>query len=148
LREVWKERTMTSEKRFPRIGSAVVVVNGDRVLLGARGKEPNRGKWILPGGKIEPFESIEEAARREIREETGLEIELEGPVTVREIIDPPGEHRVIIYSRAQPVGGEIRASSDLEDVRFCNRADLQELELSTVVEDVLGELGWLEPIAA
>jgi acetyl-CoA carboxylase carboxyl transferase subunit beta len=141
---------MPNETRFPRIGSAVIVVDGDRVLLGARGKEPNRGKWILPGGKIEPFESIGEAARREIREETGLEIELEGPVTIKEIINPPGEHRVIIYSRAQLVGGQMSASSDLEDVRFCSKTDLRHLDLSAVVEDVLGDLGWLEsePMAA
>jgi 8-oxo-dGTP diphosphatase len=139
---------MANETRFPRIGSAVIVIQGDRVLLGARGKEPNRGKWILPGGKIEPFESIETAARREIREETGLEIELQGPATIKEIINPPGEHRVIVYSRAKPVGGKMSASSDLEEVRFCSREDLRQLDLSTVVEDVLRELGWLEPEAA
>lgn len=135
---------MASETRFPRIGSAVIVIQGDRVLLGVRGKEPNRGKWVLPGGKIKPFESIEEAARREIREETGLDIELQGPATIKEIINPPGEHRVIIYSRAQPVGGKMSASSDLEEVRFCSRDDLRQLNLSSVVKDVLGELGWLE----
>jgi 8-oxo-dGTP diphosphatase len=139
---------MANETRFPRIGSAVIVIQGDRVLLGARGKEPNRGKWILPGGKIEPFESIETAARREIREETGLEIELQGPATIKEIINPPGEHRVIVYSRAKPIGGKMSASSDLEEVRFCSRKDLRQLDLSTVVEDVLRELGWLETEAA
>jgi 8-oxo-dGTP diphosphatase len=133
-----------SETRFPRVGSAVIVIDQERVLLGARAKDPNRGKWILPGGKIEPFESIEEAARREIREETGLEIELLGPATIKEIIDPPGEHRVIIYSKAQPVGGRMAASSDLDDVRFFSRADLRHLDVSYVVRDVLVELGWLE----
>jgi ADP-ribose pyrophosphatase YjhB (NUDIX family) len=135
---------MANDKSFPRVGSAVLVTHEDRVLLGVRGKEPNRGKWILPGGKIKPFESIQEAARREIREETGLDIVLIGQATVKEIIDPPAEHRVIIYSRAEPVGGEMAPASDLEEVRFCSRAELGQLDLSPVVQDVLEELGWLE----
>lgn len=139
---------MGREHALPRVGSAVVVISGDSILLGVRGKDPNRGKWVLPGGKVHPFESISDAGRREILEETGLEVEVEGPVTVREIINPPTEHRLIVYSRATPVGGEIRASSDLEDVGFFSRWDLGELDLSPVVRDVLGELGWLERMAA
>jgi len=136
---------MENEKRVPRIGSAVVVISGDRVLLGVRGKEPNRGKWILPGGKVEPFETIEAAAKREIKEETGLEIEVDGPVAIKEIINPPGEHRVIVYNSARPVAGDLSASSDLEDVRFCSRAELKSLDLSDAVRDVLRDLGWLRP---
>src|SRR3954447_2705217 len=82
-------------KPLPRIGSAVIVLDGGSVLLGVRDKEPNRGKWVLPGGKVRPFESIDEAARREIREETGLEIAVERQLGVWEIIEPPAEHRVI-----------------------------------------------------
>lgn len=139
---------MSAATRLPRVGSAVVVVHGDTVLLGVRAKEPNRGKWILPGGKINPFESINDAAQREIREETGLEIELEGPATVKEIINPPSEHRVIVYSRARPTGGKLAASSDLEDVRFCSRTELPRMELTDTVRDVLDELGWLDTAIA
>jgi 8-oxo-dGTP diphosphatase len=141
---------MSDLKKLPRIGSAVVVVDTGRVLLGSRAKDPNRGKWILPGGKIEPFETIGVAAQREIREETGLEIELEGTVTVKEIINPPDEHRIIVYSQARPTGGELSPGSDLDDVRFCTSADLRELDLSDTVADVLQELGWfaVESVAA
>jgi 8-oxo-dGTP diphosphatase len=135
-----------SHKPLPRIGSAVVVADGQRVLLGQRGKEPNRGKWVLPGGKIEAFETIEDAAVREIREETGLEIQLTGVATVREIVNPPHEHRIIVFSEARAVGGRLAASSDLESVRFCSREDLADLDLSEVVGGVLEELGWLQPV--
>jgi len=124
-------------KALPRIGSAVIVIDGDSVLLGVRGKEPHRGKWVLPGGKVRPFESIDDAARREIREETGLEIHVEGQLGVWEIIEPPAEHRVIVYSVARPVGGELRASSDLADVRYWRIDELDTLDLTPTVRSVL-----------
>src|SRR5947209_1263459 len=103
----------------PRVGSAVIVVD-DRgsVLLGVRAKDPNRGKWVLPGGKVRPFEKLDEAARREIREETGLEVAIERVVTVKEIVNPPDEHRLIVFSTARPVGGTLRAGSDLATPTF------------------------------
>ncbi len=124
-------------KALPRIGSAVIVIDGESVLLGVRNKDPHRGKWVLPGGKVRPFESIDEAARREIREETGLEIEVEGQLGVWEIIEPPAEHRVIVYSIARLVGGTLKASSDLSDVRFWNIAELDTVDLTPTVRNVL-----------
>jgi ADP-ribose pyrophosphatase YjhB (NUDIX family) len=127
-------------KALPRIGSAVIVIDGDAVLLGVRNKEPHRGKWVLPGGKVRPFESIDDAARREIREETGLEIDVKGQLGVWEIIEPPSEHRVIVYSLAHRTGGRLKASSDLSDVRFWNIDDLDSVDLTPTVRSVLQAL--------
>jgi len=133
----------------PRLGSAVVLTDDHgRVLLGVRAKEPNRGKWVLPGGKIETFESVSAAAQREMREETGLLVEIDKIVAVREIINPPHEHRLIVFSQGRVVGGSLAASSDLDDVRFFDPAELPGLDLSDVVRDVLDELGWLHQLAA
>lgn len=135
--------------KLPRVGSAVVVVDDQgRVLLGIRGKEPNRGKWVLPGGGVRPFETLSAAATREIREETGLEVAVEGPVAIREIVRPPSEHRLIVFSSARVVGGHLIPGSDLESVSFFDPDELATLDVSDVVADVLGELGWLHPIAA
>jgi 8-oxo-dGTP diphosphatase len=134
--------------RAPRLGSAVIVVSDGHVLLGRRAKDPNRGKWVLPGGGVRPFESIAEAGRRELLEETGLEIEVGGVVAVREIINEPDEHRLIIFSTGCPVGGRIHPASDLDDVRFFSRAEIQRLAISPVVQSVLDEQSWLQPIAA
>lgn len=61
---------------LPRIGSALLVRDElNRILLGKRNKDPQRGSWIIPGGKIHAFESIAEAAARELHEETGLIVE-------------------------------------------------------------------------
>jgi 8-oxo-dGTP diphosphatase len=126
-----------TSKTLPRIGSAVIVIDGESVLLGVRNKDPHRGKWVLPGGKVQPFESIDDAARREIREETGLEIDVEGQLGVWEIIEPPAEHRVIVYSIARLKGGELKASSDLSDVRFWDIRDLDAVDLTPTVRKVL-----------
>ncbi len=129
---------------FPRTGSAVVVRDGDRLLLARRAKEPNFGKWVFPGGKIEPFESIRQAGERELLEETGLEVQVEDQVGAFEIIRPPEEHRVIIFSWARPVAGTPVARSDVSELRFCSREELIDLDLSDIVAQVLRSIGWLK----
>ena len=132
--------TMTS----PRVGSAVFVVDDDgRLLLGIRDKEPCLGKWVLPGGKVEPFETLEDAARREILEETGLDIKVTRTMDVIEIIDPPHEHRIIVYALASPVGGRLAAASDLSSARFFAREELAGLDVTPAVGEVLRKHGWL-----
>jgi ADP-ribose pyrophosphatase YjhB (NUDIX family) len=128
---------------LPRVGSAVVVCHDDRLLLARRAKDPNRGKWIFPGGKIEPFESIREAAARELLEETGLEIEVTGQIGAFEIIRPPSEHRLIVFNWAEPVGGKLRPASDVSELRFCTRQELAQLDLSEIVAHVARTIGWL-----
>jgi 8-oxo-dGTP diphosphatase len=127
----------------PRIGSAVVVRDGDRVLLARRASPPNLGKWVFPGGKIEPFESIREAARRELREETGLRIEVENQIGALEIIRPPEEHRIIIYSWARRLGGTAVAASDVSELRWCSKDEVAKLDLSDIVTEVARLIGWL-----
>jgi ADP-ribose pyrophosphatase YjhB (NUDIX family) len=134
---------------IPRIGSALVVRQGDALLLARRDKEPNKGKWIFPGGKIEPFESIKAAARRELLEETGLHVHVDDQIGAFEIIRPPDEHRVIIFSWAHAVGGTLAPNDDVSELRFCTRAELAELDLSEIVAWVAAAIGWLEaPTAA
>lgn len=128
---------------MPRVGSALIVVDDGKVLLGKRGKDPNRGRWVLPGGKVEPFEPLEAAARREGKEETGLEVEIIRRLGVYEIISEPSEHRIIVYNVARVVGGALRAGSDLEEVQFFSPDELCRLDLSDVVRKALTDAGWL-----
>src|SRR5690606_17052775 len=71
----------------PYVGVGVVVFRGDEVLLAMRGKLPRRFTWSIPGGAQEVGETVREAAAREIREETGLEIEILGLVDVIDSIN-------------------------------------------------------------
>jgi len=139
---------VNAEAQFPRIGSAAIVLDGDRILLGVRAKEPNCGKWVIPGGKVRAFESYEDAAAREMREETGLEIKVEKLLGVYEIIRPPQEHRLIIYSWAHLIGGDLRPSDDISLVRFFTKDELKRLvaagECSDIVVEVLADAGWCQ----
>ena len=130
---------------LPRVGSAVIVKDeANRILLGKRNKDPQRGNWILPGGKIHAFESIAQAAAREIEEETGLEVEVQSQFRVYEIINPPSEHRIIIYSWARVRGGLLRAADDVSEVKFVPFEELGELPLTPLVHQVLQDAGYLE----
>jgi 8-oxo-dGTP diphosphatase len=104
---------------FPRIGSALIVFDDKgQILLGQRNKDPQRGMWVIPGGKILAFESIAEAGKREVLEETGLLVEFGGTLDAYEIINPPYEHRIVIYSWGRAVGGTLQPSSDLSSACF------------------------------
>ncbi len=129
----------TSEK--PRLGCAGIVRQGAAVLLGRRNKDPNRGLWILPGGGIKFGETFQTTLKREMREEAGVEIEVDGFFKVYELINPPSEHRVILYFFASHVSGEPTASMDLYEVRYLLPAEIAQLSgqklISPFVEQVL-----------
>src|SRR5712692_6514333 len=104
---------------LPRVGSALLVQDeSKRILLGKRNKDPQRGYWVIPGGKIHAFEAIAEAATRELEEEAGLIVNVGDQFRVYEILNPPNEHRIVIYSWAKVIGGVLKASDDLSEIRF------------------------------
>lgn len=129
---------------LPRIGSALLVRDeANRILLGKRNKDPQRGSWVIPGGKIHAFESIAEAAARELREETGLIVEVGEHFNVYEIINPPNEHRIVIYSWGKVVSGEARASDDISELKFFELAELGEVPVTPLVRRVLADAGFI-----
>jgi len=106
-------------RRQPALAVDVIVKRGKEVLLIKRKNEPFKGKWALVGGFVKYGERVEEAAKRECREETGLEVELERLVGVYS--DPrrdPRGHVVSICFLARPVGGRLRGGSDASDAKF------------------------------
>jgi 8-oxo-dGTP diphosphatase len=115
----------------PIVGVGAVVVDQGRVLLVQRGREPSKGKWSLPGGMLELGESLEDGVRREVAEETGLEVKA---IELVELIDrvlretgPEGErvryHYVIADYLCRVVGGSLQAGSDAAGVRWVERAE-------------------------
>jgi len=100
----------------PGVG-AVVFDAQDRILLIKRGKAPHYGEWMVPGGTLEWGETLEQAAIREVREETGIEIEIEAFVELIEAITtgPDGFHFIIADFAARARGGVLRAASDALD---------------------------------
>ncbi|MGN6515761.1 MAG: NUDIX hydrolase [Rhizomicrobium sp.] len=124
-----------SLSQYPVLGVAAVIWNDRReVLLIRRTKEPRKGQWSLPGGKVEFGESIEDALRREIREETGLEVALLGLAGVAEtVLDPEAgaanAHFVLIDYSARLVSGEAVAASDAADATWFTREEVAALPL-------------------
>src|SRR5580704_19175126 len=132
-------------ENLPRIGSALLVRDEvNRILLGKRNKDPQRGAWVIPGGKIHAFESIAGAAARELQEETGLSVEVGLQFRVYEIVNPPNEHRIVIYSWAKVVAGTLKASDDLSAVRFFRAEELGQIALTPLVRRVLEDAGLLQ----
>ncbi len=77
--------------------SVVAVVDGRLLLVQRGGTGAHAGRWALPGGRIEPAEPAVAAARRELREETGLRAEVDGFVGWSERIDPPGHYVILTF---------------------------------------------------
>ncbi len=101
----------------PWVGVGVVVYRDDQVLLIRRGKPPRIGQWSLPGGVQELGETVREAAHREVREETGVEIELLGLVDVVDSVrrDDAGRvrfHYTLVDMAAEWRAGGLRAGDD------------------------------------
>jgi len=125
------------------VGVGALIFDGSRILMAQRGKEPLKGWWSLPGGALETGELLADAVRREVSEETGLEIE---PVRVCEIFerilrDPAGApeyHYVLIDYVCRVTGGMLRAGDDVCRVEWMERGALAELEITE------GTLGVIE----
>ncbi len=108
----------------PTVGAGAVVQDDDgRLLVVRRGREPAAGRWTLPGGRVEAGERAADTVVRELREETGLDVEVTGFLGFSEVFDGDG-HRVILDFRAAVLGGEARAGDDADAVAWVTRHEL------------------------
>jgi 8-oxo-dGTP diphosphatase len=138
-----------SSRRYPErpiVGVGAVVVRDGRVVLIKRRFEPLAGQWSLPGGTLELGETLSAGVAREILEETGLEIDV-GPVVDvfdRILLDPDTRvryHFVLIDYLCTPLGGTLRAGSDVADAVWADPAELPSYRMTpkavSVVERAL-----------
>ena len=134
---------MAPEPKHPTVGVGAVVIWDARVLLIRRGKEPLRGRWLVPGGAVELGETLEQAVVREIHEETGVLVVPREVLTVFDRIDrQEGRllyHYVIVDYRCDYLSGEPRAGSDAEAVALVARGDLPEYNLPPKALEVVLE---------
>ena len=120
---------------------AVINDAAGRLLLIRRGHEPGAGLWSLPGGRIEPGETDEQAVAREILEETGLRVACGRLVGTAEL---PGLGGAVVDVRdylATVTGGELAAGDDAADVRWVTAADLTRLPLTNGLAEFLAAGG-------
>ncbi|MBI4729102.1 MAG: NUDIX hydrolase [Acidobacteria bacterium] len=127
---------------------AIVLEKGE-LLLVKRNREPARGLWSLPGGRVEWGESLTEAAAREVREETGIEVDVEGLAGIAERILPDDEgetrhHFVILDFWARPRGKAATPGDDASEARWARVEELAEMALTPGLYEFLQDRGVLE----
>jgi ADP-ribose pyrophosphatase YjhB (NUDIX family) len=126
----------------PIVGVGAIVVQDDKVLLVRRATEPLKGEWSVPGGALELGERLLEGVRREVLEETGLDVE---PGEVLEVFDSifadqqglTQFHYVLIDYLCRPLSGQLRAGSDVSDARWVREENLGAFQLRDSVEQVV-----------
>jgi len=141
----------------PLVGVGGVVIEGDRVLLARRGREPMRGEWSIPGGLLEVGESLSEGVMRELREETGLTVRVldliealdrilpdpvESLTAAAKVNEPrakPRYHYVILDYLCERAGGEPKAGGDITELAFLREEELPRYALTPAVLRVVGK---------
>ena len=119
----------------PIVGVGAVIICNGKILLEKRKNEPGRGKWSIPGGLVELGESVEQTVIREVKEETGLEVEKPEHIDVVDnvIRDENGVvkyHFVIIDYFVKLKGGTLEARSDAEELRWVAFDEVEKYDLT------------------
>lgn len=130
-----------STTSYPIPAVIAMVIHDDKVLLVHRGKEPNKGRWGLPGGKIELGETITEAALRELKEETNItakagQILTAFDVIIRDDMHQTRHHYILIPVLCSYLDGTAKAASDATEARWFDIDKLDEGD-PDLIESVL-----------
>lgn len=125
---------MMPARPTPAVG--VVVLRDDEILLVQRGRGPSTGKWAVPGGKVEWGEPLRTAARREVREETGLTVRIGKVIWVGEVIDDE-HHYVLIDFLGEVTGGDLAAADDAMAAAWVDVNQARRWDLTDTMYDLL-----------
>ncbi|MFC1814755.1 NUDIX hydrolase [Thermodesulfobacteriota bacterium] len=148
-RKNFKEGMLTSKKNnraaypeCPQVAVGAVVFKDNNVLLVQRGKPPAEGLWAIPGGSMELGETLQEAAEREILEETGIIIQAREPVLTFNVVerDDAGRvrfHYVIVDLIADYISGKLRPGDDALEARWVSPGTLKNLQVSSKTRQLL-----------
>jgi len=128
-------------KQNPVVGVGAMVIYNAKVLLVQRGTPPFVGQWCIPGGKVRFGETLQQAAQREVLEETGIRVKAGEPIFSFDIIecgDPVNSfHYVVIDLEAEYVSGEIKAASDARDVAWFSREEINRPDVQAMTKQLL-----------
>ena len=112
----------------PKVAVGTVITTADdKIVLVKRAIQPGYGKWVFPGGYVDRGEEITVAAIREAREESGLDVRLDGLINVYSY---PGRPIVIVVYKASIVAGQLRIDEESLEARLFSRAEIPWAELA------------------
>ena len=126
--------------------AAVIINDRDEIVLIRRGVEPGLGLWSIPGGAVELGERLVDALKREVKEETGLDIEPLEILDVMEIIKRDDEDRVVFHYVtvdyiAKVIGGVLNASSDVVDAKWIKWSEIGNYETTNTFKKLIEKHG-------
>lgn len=122
-----------AHSRYPQLGVSTLVLYEENLLLVKRGKQPAKGLWSLPGGRVEWGETLQEAARREVKEETGLLVE---NLTFAEFVDViRSDHHFVIAVFAARLAGTspLKAGDDASDAQWVSFSAMDALNAQSLM---------------
>ena len=147
VKQELKNKTPASDGSYPdhaRVAVGAIVFKSNKVLLVRRGKPPAENQWAIPGGRVEVGETLQEAAEREILEETGVAIRALEPVYTFDVIDRDVDgrvrfHYVIVDLTADYISGKPRAGDDASAARWVSSEELASMKVSAKTRQLLKE---------
>ncbi|MGD1933513.1 MAG: NUDIX hydrolase [Candidatus Phaeomarinobacter sp.] len=134
------ERSSTTQAApSPRTAVSVAVMQADKVLLVLREREGREALWAFPGGKVEVGETLQQAAKRELIEETGIKADISKVLGAYSIVAQSIVYHLTVFTAAY-LDGVAVAGDDAADVRWVTPQDAQSLPLAEHMADALGKL--------
>jgi len=125
----------------PKLAAGVILVHDDQLVLTRRDIEPGRGLWTYPGGFVEIGEPVQDAAKREAREEVLAETQIDG---ILGIYSTPARMISVVVYRGRSVGAEPQAGDEVQEVGFfdLDKIPWEELAFSSVVDALKDYIAW------
>ena len=129
----------STQPTHPQLAVSAVIFREGKVLLVRRARSPAKGFYSLPGGRVEFGESLATALHREVREETGLKIEIVALAGWREVLPGPGGggHYLIMSFAARWIGHEPVPNEELDDFKWLVPEDIGDLKLTGGLVEVV-----------
>jgi 8-oxo-dGTP diphosphatase len=133
------EASSSTPPAHPQLAVSAIIFRNGEVLLVRRARSPGKGFYSLPGGRVEFGESLQTALHREVREETGLKIEIAGLAGWREVLPGAsgGGHYVIMSFAARWAGNEPVLNEEHDDFKWLKPEDFGDLKLTGGLVEVV-----------